>query len=514
MTGRHVTDRQVRLYMDDRRNGLTQVAAAARSGLSERTGRRIERSPALPSQKPPRRYRTRPDPFAEVWLEEIAPLLASAPHLRATALLEELQRRYPGRFPDGHLRSLQRRIAHWRATEGPERELIFRQDHPPGRQALSDFTDARSLGVTIAGKPFRHLLYHFRLAFSGWRFVKAICGGESFSALTEGIQEALWQFGAVPSEHRTDSLSAAYRNIASHADEAQRYAAFCRHYGMTPTRNNPGVSHENGSVEAAHGHLKRDLRNAFELRGSRDFADLAAYQGFLQEFTMRKNAARTPDVAVERTACQRLPTHKTTDFSTAIVTVIRSGTICVRNVLYTVPSRLAGCRLKVHIYDDRLVCHLGATEVFFVKRLHFKRGGPTLRVIDYRHLVPSLVKKPQAFRHSVFRDELFPRPAFRRAWEKLDATLDARKACRVYVGLLHLALMHACEARLAVHLDDVIDAGETPDLEQARNTVAPPSSPRMPTINIPVPDPAIYDRLLEAGAAKSELVNDTKEIAS
>ena len=125
MTGRHVTDRQVRLYMDDRRNGLTQVAAAARSGLSERTGRRIERSPALPSQKPPRRYRTRPDPFAEVWLEEIAPLLASAPHLRATALLEELQRRYPGRFPDGHLRSLQRRIAHWRATEGPETSLLI-----------------------------------------------------------------------------------------------------------------------------------------------------------------------------------------------------------------------------------------------------------------------------------------------------------------------------------------------------------------------------------------------------
>jgi hypothetical protein len=146
----------------------------------------------------------------------------------------------------------------------------------------------------------------------------------------------------------------------------------CRHYGMTPTRNNPGVSHENGSVEAAHGHLKRDLRNAFELRGSRDFADLAAYQGFLQEFTMRKNAARTPDVAVERTACQRLPTHKTTDFSTAIVTVTRSGTICVRNVLYTVPSRLAGCRLKVHIYDDRLVCHLGATEVFFVNRRNIR----------------------------------------------------------------------------------------------------------------------------------------------
>jgi len=514
MTGRHATDRQVRLYMDDRNSGLTQLVAASRAGLSERTGRRIERLPGLPSQKQPRRYRTRPDPFAEVWLAEVAPVLQSAPHLRATAVLEELQRRYPGRFPDGHLRSLQRRIAHWRATEGPERELIFRQDHPPGRQALSDFTDARTLGVTIAGQPFQHLLYHFRLAFSGWRLVKAICGGESFSALTEGLQEALWQFGAVPAEHRTDSLSAAYRNVAKHDDEAERYAAFCRHYAMTPTRNNPGVSHENGSVEAAHGHLKRGLRDALELRGSKDFADLAAYQDFLQAFAMRKNAAREAEVALERAACQRLPTHKTTDFSTAIVTVMRSGTMCVRNVLYTVPSRLAGCRLKVHIYDDRLVCHLGATEVFLVSRRHFKRGGPTVRVIDYRHLVPSLVKKPQAFRHSVFRDELFPRPAFRRAWEKLDATLDPRKACRVYVGLLHLAAMHACEAALADYLDQVIDAARTPDLEAARIALAPPAASHIPVLSIAAPNPAIYDGLLQVGALPAEPTPIAKDAVS
>ena len=51
-----------------------------------------------------------------------------------------------------------------------------------------------------------------------------------------------------------------------------------------------------------------------------------------------------------------------------------------------------------------------------------------MRVVDYRHLIGALVKKPQAFRHSVFRDELFPRPAFRRAWEALDAGLEPREA--------------------------------------------------------------------------------------
>ena len=453
----------------------------------------------LPSQKAPRSYRTRPDPFAEVWREELVPLLETVPSIRATTLLEELDRRHPGRFGEGVLRSLQRRVAHWRATEGPERELIFRQQHPPGRQALSDFTDGSKLGVTIAGQPFPHLIDHFWLAYSGWRFVKAICGGESFTALTEGLQEALWQLGGVPREHRTDRLSAAYRNWADREDEARAYAAFCLHYGLEPTRNNAGVAHENGSVEAAHGHLKVGLNEALELCGSRDFADLAAYQTFLQDDALRRNAAVREALAVERQALAPLPAHRTSDYSVASVTVTRFGTISVRNVLYTVPSRLVGCRLKVHVYDDRLVCHLGLTPVLTVQRRHFKRGGPGLRVVDYRHLVHALVKKPQAFRHSVFREDLFPRTAFRRAWERLDESLDPRKACRVYVDLLHLAATHACEAQLADHLDTIIDAGLLPDLDAAWAAVAPRSS-SMPRVHVAAPDLAVYDRLLPAFA--------------
>jgi len=368
MPGKHATDHQVRRYMDSRKDGYSQGAAAARAGFSERTGRRIDAAPVLPSQRDrTRRYRTRQDPFVKVWRDEVMPMLQTIPHLRATTILSELQRRHPSRYPDRLLRSLQRRVAHWRATEGPERELIFRQEHPPGRQALSDFTDGSVLEVTIAGASFPHLLYQFRLAFSGWQYVKAICGGESFTALTEGVQEALWQLGGVPREHRTDRLSAAYRNLSNQEDEAARYAEFCRHYGMEPTRNNAGISHENGAVEAAHGHLKTGLGEALELRSSRDFPDLAAYQAFLQEFIARKNAPRRAVLAVELAALLPLPRHRTTDFSTATVTVTRSATISVRGVLYTVPSRLIGCRLKVHIYDDRLVCYLGTTPVLTVR---------------------------------------------------------------------------------------------------------------------------------------------------
>ena len=201
-------------------------------------------------------------------------------------------------------------------------------------------------------------------------------------------------------------------------------------------------------------------------------------------------------LAVELTALLPLPRHRTTDFSTATVTVTRSATISVRTVLYTVPSRLIGCRLKVHIYDDRLVCYLGTTPVLTVGRRHFKRHGPRVRVVDYHHLIGGLLKKPQAFRHSVFREELFPRPVFRRAWEVLDARLEPRKACRVYVGLLHLAAMHGCEAALADHLATVLDAGGTPDLDTARAAVAPLAPASAPAVSVPAPDPAGYDRLL------------------
>jgi hypothetical protein len=502
MSGQQITDRQVRRYMDFKRQGSSQAVAAAKAGFSERTARRIDHDPLMPSQRPRReRRRTRLDPLEGVWDSDIVPLLRAIPHLRATTVLEELRRQYPDRFDDGVLRTLQRRIAHWRAIEGPERDLIFRQDHPPGFQALSDFTDAATLEVTIAGKPFSHLLYHFWLAFSGWQYVKVIQGGESFTALTEGLQEALWQLGAVPQTHRTDRLSAAYRNLAEDDDAAAGYRSFCTHYGLDPTRNNLGVSHENGSVESSHGHLKTGLREALDLRGSREFADVAAYQDFLNEFVARRNARRRAEVVLELKAMRPLPSFKTTDFSLASVTVTRSGTISVRDVLYTVPSRLVGSRLKVHIYDDRLICWLGVTQVLELPRQHrARRGGKRNRVVDYRHLIGALVKKPQAFRRSVFRDELFPRQVFRRAWEVLDARLEARQACRVYVGLLHLAAAHACEVTLAAHLEDILSRGEVPNLEVARAAVAPPPA-NMPSLSIPIPDLATYDHLFAGDAA-------------
>jgi hypothetical protein len=229
--GRHVTDQQMRLFMTFRQSDAVP-AAAAKAGISTATGYRLARDPRLPSHKKVPRGRRRPDPLADVFDSEVVPLLKAAPGLRPIAVFEELLRRHPA-LGAGVRRTLERRIRAWRALYGPEQEVIFRQALPPGRLGLSDFTDMGDLGVVVAGQALDHRLYHFRLAYSGFEHAHAVLGGESFVALAEGLQNALWSLGGVPAEHRTDSLSAAFRNLDEDArvDLTRRYDALCAHIG-------------------------------------------------------------------------------------------------------------------------------------------------------------------------------------------------------------------------------------------------------------------------------------------
>ena len=486
------------------RRSHTRQIAAARAGISATTGARLDADPRLPSQRQAPRTRRRPDPLLAIWEAEIVPLLEATPGLRPVAVLEEMLRRHPELDP-GIRRTLERRVRHWQALHGPEREVIFRQDHPPGHQALSDFTDAADLGVTIAGVPLEHRLYHFRLAFSGWEHAEVVLGGESFTALATGLQNALWAVGGAPHEHRSDSLSAAFRNLepAAANDQTRRYEALCAHYAMQPTRNNRGLAHENGSIEAAHGHLKSTLTQALLLRGTSDFDDLISYRGFVDEVVGRANARRRKLVEVERALLQPLPTRRTTDHDEALVTVSRNGGFLLRRVFYTVPSRLIGHRLRVRLYDDRLECLLGSTIVLTLPRGRpFQgRGAPhrTLHVVDYRHIIHALRRKPGALLNLVYRDQLFPRDAYRHTWDRLVAAGPARTACRVMVGLLALAHERGCEAHLAAELDRLIQADALPDLLVLERQFAPVPG-RVPDVTVTLPSPALYDALLIADA--------------
>jgi hypothetical protein len=477
------------------RHSKDATVAAAKSGFSRATGYRIEDDPRLPSQKKAPRGRRRPDPLAEVWDSEIVPILKSAPGLRAIAVLDEIRRRHP-EINAGIRRTLERRMRSWRALAGPEQDVIFRQQHEPGQFGLSDFTDTSVLGITVAGVVLGHRLYHFRLAFSGFEHAHVVLGGESFVALAEGLQNALWALGGVPKQHRSDSLSAAFRNLDADAqqDLTQRYQDLMRHYAMEPSRNNRGIAHENGSIESAHGHLKRALEDALLLRASRNFCDLDAYRAFVDEIVGRRNANNRKRIAVERPALGALPQRRTADFEEKLVPVTSRGGFILRRVFYTVPSRLIGHRLRVRIHDDRLECFLGATPVATLRRgqpVSESKGG---HVVDYRHVIHALRKKPMALLNLVYRDQLFPRPAYARAFEALRERCDERRACTVMVGLLALAHEHACEAELTVLIEADLDAGRLPDPAALRMRLRPDETP-IPVIVVELAALAIYDEL-------------------
>jgi hypothetical protein len=497
--GRPATDQQVKLYMTSRHRHPQRVAAAA-SGISERTGRRIERDPRPPSQKAAERPRKRQtvDPLDGIWQSDVLPLLLSRPGLRPVTLLEEMQLRHPGRDWDRLRRTLERRVRTWRGEHGPEREVIFRQDHPPGQQGLSDFTDMGDVAVSLGGEPFAHRLYHFVLAYSGWEHAEPVLGGESFTALACGLQNALWALGGAPVEHRSDSLSAAFRNLDRDAaeDQTRRYEALCGHYGMQATRNNLGAAHENGAVESQHGHLKRAIAQALMLRGSADFDSLAAYRGWLADLIGRRNARRDRLVGLERAVLGRLPPRRTTDHDEAIVQVTSSSGFVLKKVFYTVPSRLIGFRLGLRIYDDRLECFLAQSHVLTLPRGRAPGDGRRIQVVDYRHIIHSLRRKPMALLNLVYRDALFPRPAYRAAWEHLLAAGDPRAACRSMVGLLALAHEGGCEADLAQVITEQLGrGGGVPELAVLRARFAPAIT-TPPQVRVELPPIASYDALL------------------
>lgn len=461
--------------MSHRKQGEAQASASAKAGVSERTGRRIEAGQVNPLENEERHWRTRKDPFAGVWDSEVLPLLEKQPRLNATTLFEDLQDRHPGRYPNGRKRTFQRRVKAWKALHGPDKEVMFRQAREAGRQGLSDFTQLKTVVVTIDGEAFAHRLYHFRLAFSGWSHLKVVLGGESYTALAEGLQEALWRLGGAPREHRSDSLSAAYKNLTADEQEdlTERYEALCAHYGMTPTRNNRGIGHENGAVESPHGHLKRRIEQALLLRESADFTSVDDYRMWLDGIVRRFNRRCGEALEVERAQLGALPPRRTTDFTEQVVPVTTSSTIEVKRVLYTVPSRLIGERLRLHIFDERIEGYIGSVRAVTLPRVYAVSHERRARCIDYRHVIASLARKPRAFRYSQLRQELLPNATYRRIWAELDARLGPRAACKRIVGILALAARADCERALGTYLLQRLGANHIPTVHELEQRFDP-----------------------------------------
>ena len=485
--------------------------AAAKASFSTATAYRFEQDDRLPSHKAAVRGRRRPDPLADIFDTEIVPMLEAAPGLRAVAIFEEMQRRHCDLAP-GIRRTLERRIRMWRALHGANQQVIFRQVHEPGRMALSDFTEMGDLGrdarggalrVAIAGVVLDHRLYHFRLACSGFEHAHVVLGGESYVALAEGLQNALWVLGGAPREHRSDSLSAAFRNLDkdARADLTRRYDALCAHYGMEPSRNNRGIAHENGSIESPHGHLKKAVTDALLMRGTSDFADLATYRAFIDEIVSRKNARLAKRIAAERAALQPLPGTRTCDYEETVVTVTSSSGFTLRKVFYTVPSRLIGHRLRVRLHDDRLELFIGGTPLMTLARGRAEANGKHGHVVDYHHVIHALRRKPMALLGLVYRAQLFPRIAYRQTFDRLLEHIPERAACRMMVDILALAHDRGCEAELATVLAAELAAGRLTDMTILRQRFAPDPA-RLPEVVVHLAPLSAYQALLgTTGAA-------------
>lgn len=448
-----VTDGQVRKLMEEHSRSGKVEQSSLRAGMHRNTGRKYIESGKLPSEmKGSRAWRTRSDPFAEDW-PAIVSRLKEAPELEAKALFEHLLEQKPESYHAGQLRTFQRRVREWRAQEGPDREVFFPQEHRAGEAMQTDFMWGTSLGVTIGGEPFQHMLCHPVLPYSNWEWA-TVCQSESMTALRRGVQTAVFRLGRVPEWHQTDNSTAATHDLRTgKRGFNEEYLALMRHLGMKPRTIGVGESHQNGDVEALNGALRRRLRQHLLLRESSDFESVAAYEEWIQETLKKANVLRSKRIEEELGAMRAVNVKRLPEHSEERVRVTSWSTVKVKRNVYSVPSRLIGETVTARVFDDRVEVWHGSSHQLTMARLQGEGGHR----IDYRHIIWSLVRKPGAFPRYRYRQSLYPSLVFRRTYDRLVEILGSRKADIEYLRILHLAastMQSDVETALELLLDD------------------------------------------------------------
>ncbi|AFY27339.1 integrase family protein [Cyanobium gracile PCC 6307] len=507
-------------YMAKRASGLNQQVAADAVGISLRSAQRIDRGELQPQgqqQRRGRHWRTRVDPLADVWDSVLVPMLERAPQLEPQTLLLHLEQAFPGQEWFRRQRTLQRRVEQWRALYGPGQEVMFLQEHRAGVLGISDFTLLKGEPITVAGVVLEHRLFHFRLPFSGWCHVEVIHGGESFVALAEALQNALALCGGVPAEHRTDSLSACFRNRdGSYAgDYTSRYRELCTHLGVMATRNNRGVAHENGAIEGPHRHWKHRLEQQLIQRGSRDFATEADYRQLVAQVSASLNNRTEVEgkLAIERLHLQPLPVERFADYEPVVARVRSTSTIEVRSVTYSVPSRLIGQQLTVHLRHDRLDLFLRSQFVETLPRLYAQKGQKALRRIDFRHVIESLRRKPRALLRAQLQDDLLPGESWRQLWRRLLTALPPDDAAKVMVDALHVAARTGDLAGVERYLRRALRSGalSLTALRDHYGLRPPRGLAALPQLQIPEHTLSSYDELLGGAPPTADAGNSSAD---
>jgi transposase len=426
---------QLTKLVHERNQGTNISMSAIKAGMSRTTARNyLQQDDVMDQRQAPHTWRTREDPLEEVWPRALA-MLREAPELEAKALFEYLAQSHPGGIKDKLLRTFQRRVRGWRLAEGPEKEVFFTQDHKPGEELAVDWTDMGELGIMIEGKVLAHKLFHAVLPYSNWEWA-ARSHSESTLSLRGGLKAALGRLGRVPRRLLTDHSSTATHQLKKDGAERgfnKEYLGICAHYGIEPRTINVRKPQENGDCESANGHLKRRIRQHLLLRGSRDFGSEHEYDRFLVGVLEAANRLRTERLGEELAAMRETAVEDLPDYRELMVTVWNDSTIRLRKLRHSVPSRLIGAKLLARIYENRIVLLNGAQEVAQLPL----NGGDRGAVIDFRHVIGHLLRKPGAFAGYRWREELFPAPVFRAAYDHL--TRVSHDADRRYLEILKVA---------------------------------------------------------------------------
>ena len=427
--------------------GQSMASSAEKAGMTEKTARRYLKSGLLPDEiKKDHIWRTREDPFKEDE-ESLKDLLGNNPLLEAKTVFENLQENNPGKYHQGQLRTLQRRFKQWRALDGPAKEVIFPQVHHPGDKCESDFTSMNELNITIRGEKFNHLVYHFILTYSNWQ-TGTICRSESFEALSNGFQRALWELGGVPRRHQTDSLSAAVRNTGTDPEVfTERYSALIRHYRMEAMKIEPGKANQNGDTEQSHNRLKKVMDQQLMLRGSRDFESIEEYTDYLRKIFGKMNSLVKKRFQEELGYLRPLPSYKIDMMKKEIVKVKSWSTVTISHNVYSVHSRLIGERVTAKLLPDTIEIWYAQRCVEVLPRLK----GRKKHFVQYRHVIDYLIRKPGAFENYIYKEDLFPTHRFRVAYDYLH-DVNPQRAVKEYLKILYLA---ATESESLV--DDAIE---------------------------------------------------------
>ena len=474
--------------------------AAMRAGVDRKTARKYVQGGKLPSELvEPRNWRTHEDAFLEHW-PELEAMLSESPAFEAKTLFEVLVGKYPGRYEEGQLRTLQRRVKAWRAERGPDKEVMLAQLHRPGEAAQTDFTWTTELAITIAGELFIHMLCVFVLPYSNWRWA-TVCLSESIASIRHGVQRALFQLGRVPLYHQTDNSTAATHRIPDTKSVVgegsgkrpfnEDYLAIMRHYGMTARTTEVGAKEQNGDVEASNGVLKRALNQALLVRGSRDFESRAAWQAFVDDLLRKANQGRGHRVADEMAAMRELNVAKLPEYVEVDFRVSEWSTVRVKHCAYSVPSRLIGEWVRVRIFEDRIVVRYAGKTELDCDRLR----GHNLKRIDYRHMIWSLVRKPGGFARYVYREEMFPSLVFRRAYDAIQTPHHGLKGDLEYLRILHLAA-GTIEADVEAALALLLAANKAITADAVKVLVTTATAIEVPELARPPVDLGAYDALL------------------